>query len=80
MILKDIVANGEQRMIDLVRELVVKYIKGKCLILVALTIGGVVSEAHHPASILNDPFHISELRISLPHILRNLRIPKEIVP
>lgn len=35
-----IVANGEQRTIELVKSLVTKYIKGNSLILVALTIGG----------------------------------------
>ncbi|KAI5479945.1 hypothetical protein MNV49_002235 [Pseudohyphozyma bogoriensis] len=37
--LPGMVANAEQATIDLVKNLVIKYIKGNCLILVALTIG-----------------------------------------
>ncbi|KAL8280533.1 hypothetical protein RQP46_007181 [Phenoliferia psychrophenolica] len=37
--LPGLISNGSQELIDLVRNLVVKYIKGNCLILVALTVG-----------------------------------------
>lgn len=39
-VVQGLIANGDQQLIDLVHNLVVKYIKGNCLILVALTVGG----------------------------------------
>ena len=39
--LPGIVSNKDPRTIELVKELVLKHIRGNCLILVALTIGGV---------------------------------------